>query len=573
MEDHVAGAPTVGIGRLLKEGGEFLIPHHQRDYSWGEDQLQQLFHDVEEAQNSNQDEYFLGLMVFMPTGSRKFTILDGQQRLATTTIVLASIRGWLNARGLHTDAQQIQSEYIASRKLGGGEDYEPSLVLNQSNDDEFRQHIINERPIEEVQRELRSLSKYNPNRALLEAIVFCRERVDEIGFSENGDIDSGAQRLYTLVEYLRDNVKVVRLNVQSEVNAYTVFETLNDRGLDLSVLDLAKNHLFGKAQNEEVLRDMQSRWTQMTANLTNVRADDFLKTWWISRYGRVQKPQLFAEFKALVSSKQAALNVSRDLLSASEKYAALEIADDPLWSGSPAETRERIKNLKILSAQQAHAVLLSAVERFQGEGLKRLLWLLEVLIVRYQLIGGGRTGDLEIACARLAHRIFQGKCSSTSEAFTIIKDIFPTDAQFRDNFKTKQERGTQKARYILACLEIQERRARKDSAFAAELEPSNTLTLEHVLPKSPDDNWATMLEGDPEFAEEGTYRLGNLCLLTQVNQTLGNRSFDAKKTYFGRSELLLTNHLSELENWNRSKMESRQSRMAKLAVDYWRVDY
>jgi hypothetical protein len=72
--------------------------------------------------------------------------------------------------------------------------------------------------------------------------------------SADGDKDEGAERLYRLVEYLEDGVKIVRLNVQSDVNAYTVFETLNDRGLDLSVLDLAKNHLFGRASDPTVLR-------------------------------------------------------------------------------------------------------------------------------------------------------------------------------------------------------------------------------------------------------------------------------------------------------------------------------
>ncbi|CAN5749313.1 DUF262 domain-containing protein [soil metagenome] len=522
MENHVTGAPTVGIGRLLKEGGKFRIPQHQRDYSWTADQLEQLFQDVEEAQSSGQDEYFLGLMVFMPEGQRSFTILDGQQRLATTTIVLSAIRSWLNARGLDLDATQIQNDYIATRRLGG-QSWEPSLILNETNNDAFHRHVVSESPLQDIQEELKSLSRYDSNRDLLEAAVYCRNRIEQIASSET-NTDSGARLLYALAEYLQDSVKVVRLNVQSEVNAYTVFETLNDRGLDLSVLDLAKNHLFGRARNQTVLRDMQGRWTQMSANLANVRADDFLKTWWTSRYGRVQNPQLFSYFKERVSSKDAAIEVSRDLLYASEKYAALEVADDPLWAGYSEQVKAYIRNLKILSAQQVHAVLLSAVDRFTEKELQRLLRLLEVLIVRYQLIGGGRTGRLEISCARLAHRIYEGVCTNASEAATEIKDIFPDDDQFRESFKTKQERSTQKARYLLACLELQMRRAKMDNAFSEELHPSNSLTLEHILPKSPGEPWREILDKDPDFADEGTHRLGNLCLLTEVNKALGNPS-------------------------------------------------
>lgn len=568
----MTGAPTIGIGRLLKEEGRFFIPHHQRDYSWTQDQLEQLFQDIEEAQDIGQSEYFIGLMVFMPgEQQRQLTILDGQQRLATTTIVLAAVRSWLKARGFDEDANQIHDRYIADRRLGGREQ-KPALVLNESNNDAFVRHVVEESPVDAVKEELSSLNRYDPNRALLEAALFCRARVNEIG-SVDGNKSRGAERLYGLVEYLDDGVKVVRLNVQSEVNAYTVFETLNDRGLDLSVLDLAKNHLFGRASDPTVLRDMQGRWAQMAANLTNVKADDFLKAWWTSRHGRVQNPQLFARFKGRTSTRTAAVEVSRDLLPASENYAALEVADDPLWAEYSEKARERVRNLKLLGAQQIHPVLLSALEKFGNRELERLLHLLEVLIVRYQLVGGGRTGRLEIACARLAQRIFEGQCISASQAAGIVKDVLPNDEQFREDFKTKQEKNTQKARYLLASLEIQARRANM-GAGAAELDPSRiSLTLEHVFPKNPGEEWEGIEDADPDFADDFTYRLGNLCLLTDVNRALGNKNFDRKKGTFAGSNLLLTSGVAEYEEWNREAVESRQAQMARLAAAFWRFDY
>lgn len=131
-------APTIGIGRLLKEGGRFFIPHHQRDYSWTEDQLEQLFEDILDAEASQHTEYFIGLMVFMDQeeDERTSTILDGQQRLASTIIILSAIRTWLRGQGYSTDADQIQQEYIASREFGE-QDWEPNLVLNASNNDTF----------------------------------------------------------------------------------------------------------------------------------------------------------------------------------------------------------------------------------------------------------------------------------------------------------------------------------------------------------------------------------------------------------------------------------------------------
>ena len=186
-------APTIGIGRLLKEGGRFFIPHHQRDYYWSEDELDQLFKDISDAQNSGQSEYFVGLMVFMPDGERQFTILDGQQRLATTIIILAAIRNWLRQRDYDDDVHQIQRDYIALREIGRQE-WEPTLVLNESNNATFGRYVVRESPSEDIERDLASLNRYDTNRRLLEAILYCRARVHEIG-SSPGDISQGSKRI------------------------------------------------------------------------------------------------------------------------------------------------------------------------------------------------------------------------------------------------------------------------------------------------------------------------------------------------------------------------------------------
>ncbi len=566
MVISTAETPTMGLLRLIGEGNRFVVPDHQRDYSWAEDEIEQLFSDVSEAISSRQDEYFIGLMVFMPKAQRELSILDGQQRLATAIITLASIRSWLKARGHDKDADQIQNDFIAVRELGK-EDLEPRLILNQNNHPYFDEYVIREAPDSKIQKKLRELSRYDPSRRLLEAILFCRRKVEEVA-----DADEKAEKLFSLVRFYQDNVKIVRLTVPSETNAYTVFETLNDRGLDLTVLDLVKNYLFGKAARGQRLRDIQARWTQMMANLVNVQADDFLKVWWTSRFGRIQTAQFFPKFKSQVNNWSRASKTSEDMLSASEQYAALEIADDPLWSDISKESKDRIRALKLLGAKQVHPVLLSSLAKIGKRELERLIRLLEVLIVRYQLIGGGRTGRLEIACAALAHQIWQGKISKAGEAKKTLKDVFPSDEEFREKFKSKQEKNNRKAVFILKRLENHVRLVERSTVSARELEPGSTLTLEHIFPNNPGSAWRSLIDSDSEIVEDCTHRLGNLCLLGSVNRALGNKSFDDKKGTYARSELILTKELSRYRTWNKSSIERRQNRIADLAVALWRLE-
>lgn len=561
-------SPTIGIGRLLREAGRFFIPPHQRDFSWTEDEIEQLIVDIEDSRRLNQPEYFVGLMVFMPTGPRKYTILDGQQRLVTTTILLAGIRSWLNDNGFPVDAAQIQSTYIASRELGSQE-YSPLLVLNQQNNPCFIRFVVNEASQDELTTTIDGLKRYDPNRRLLEAVLLCRSRVNTLA-GEGISPQEGAQRLFSLVRYFEDGVKIVRLAVPSEANAYTVFETLNDRGLDLSVLDLVKNHVFGRAGSVTRLRDIQGLWTQMMANLAGVPADEFLKAWWTTRFGRVQAPQLFPQFKNKVSTADDTDRVSADMLRASEIYAVLDIADDPLWSGLTPKARQRIRFLRLLGAQQLRPVLLAAVDRMTSGEQERLLHLLEVLIVRYQLIGGGRTGRLEISCARLANRIFLGEVTTASAAREVLRDIMPSDDEFRGAFLLKQERNNQKVKYILTCLEIQARRAEGIAALGDELEPSSTLTIEHIFPKGIGAAWRPVVDADPTVPDECTYKLGNICLLTSINKSLGTAPFDEKKGAFTKSDLILTREIAAEAVWNRRSIDQRQARLAGLAVAFWR---
>src|SRR3954467_8680797 len=121
---------------------------------------------------------------------------------------------------------------------------------------------------------------------------------------------------------------------------------MNDRGQELSPLDLVKNHLFrsAKSLSSNRLAEMERRWLQMMQTLANVKADNFLKAFWTSRHGRIRSTCLFEAFKKEYSEPAKALDVSTEMLAASEKYAALESADDPEWAPFSPDARETVRS-------------------------------------------------------------------------------------------------------------------------------------------------------------------------------------------------------------------------------------
>jgi uncharacterized protein with ParB-like and HNH nuclease domain len=80
MTIPLADTPTVGLGRFIKES-RFVVPTHQRDFSWTNVYVTAFMKDVEEALKKKSDIYFCGLMVFTRASSQLLRVLDGQQRL------------------------------------------------------------------------------------------------------------------------------------------------------------------------------------------------------------------------------------------------------------------------------------------------------------------------------------------------------------------------------------------------------------------------------------------------------------------------------------------------------------
>src|SRR5687767_1815751 len=132
-------ANTYGIGQLITQRKMFVVPEHQRPFAWTVDEVEQYLDDIENARRSDAADYFIGLIVLQGPLDAAWQILDGQQRLATTTMVYAAIREWLNARGFKADSSQIDNEFIGVRQLGGK--YSPRLRLNTDNQETFDSYI------------------------------------------------------------------------------------------------------------------------------------------------------------------------------------------------------------------------------------------------------------------------------------------------------------------------------------------------------------------------------------------------------------------------------------------------
>lgn len=562
--------PTVGLGQFIKQS-KFRVPSHQRDYSWKEEYVKQFVDDVVRAMTDGEGIYFCGLMVFVREDATTYQVLDGQQRLATTIMLFAAVRNWFNTYSeFRDDEKWIDTQLLGERELGNPV-IQPKLLLNSSNNDAFSQFIVNRVPLSDVKRRLDACKKHDRNRALLEATIYLNERVARIA-SGFGDVGKAKDYLIALVNFIINTVAVVRLVVDGEEAAYTIFETLNDRGMDLGALDLIKNFLFSRTDRRKphTLRDMEGRWTEMMTILADKKADSFVRAFWASRQGTPEGARLFKPFKEVYKTPDQAYAVSLDLRRAAEHYVALTDPNDPTWSPYSDKARESVDALASFGSTQFFPIILAALAQsdFDPKEMERLLWLIEVLNVRFLIIGGGRPGRIESLGAITARAITEGRVKTATQARVELDELYVGDEEFKLNFQSSEEGGSRKVAYLLKGLEVQARRQGQD-VHSTETAP-HRVTIEHVLPKSPGVEWDGVLTRYPQFHETYLGRLGNLCLLSEVNRALGNKSFAEKKVVLETSNLRMTSNVATYDEWIPHSVDHRQRWMASLAAAYWR---
>src|SRR5207245_11805298 len=145
---------------------------------------------------------------------------------------------------------------------------------------------------------------------------------------------STQSRLLDWVEYLRERARVIWVTVPDDQNAFVIFETLNDRGLTLSIADLLKNYLFGRSGDR--IKEVQQQWTTMTSALESVSREDITVTYirhlWASMNGPTRERELYGNIKKTIRGKQTAIDFATSLADEARLYAALLNPDHQLWN-------------------------------------------------------------------------------------------------------------------------------------------------------------------------------------------------------------------------------------------------
>jgi len=545
-----------GIGDAMKTSW-LQVPAYQRDYAWEKDQVEELLGDLSEAIRTGEPEYFLGSIVLSTGTAESFHVTDGQQRLATTSIIIAAIRNYFLANGEEERARKLESDFLLSQDIRTLEMI-PRLRLN-AHDHDFYENMVLKRPADKQPFTADAAS----HRRLEKAVKTVTDYIQILAKANPKDT---VTTLLDWSEYLEQQCKVIWVTVPDEGNAFTIFETLNDRGLDLAISDLLKNFLFHKAGNR--LTEAQSHWTMMTGVLEATSEDQvlvtYLRHYWSSVQGLTRERDLYKKVKRSVNTVSVAVEVTRALASSAVKYAALSNTSHELWRQYGQSTQGHITTLNLLGMIQMRPLLLAILDILTpSEGKKAIKFLVDCAV--RILIVGARGGVIEVAYCDAAKKTRDKFIRNASDLRKCLDAIFPGDAQFKESFAVATVSKTYLARYYLRALEQAE-----ISQVQPEFVPNpnaDDINLEHIIPLRPGSNWHHLTEDECKSLYR---RIGNMVLLqNELNATVGNAAFSQKKTVLAKSNYTLTKDAAKFATWGTVEIADRQKKLADLAVTTW----
>lgn len=561
------GTRNDSFRKLMGNGLTYQIPRFQSDYSWTLDEWEDLWTDIlGTVADGGEPAHYMGYLVLQSDDDRMFRVIDGQQRLTTLSLIVLSVLKHLQRlvdAGVEADGNRIRFEQIRQSYIGVVDPVslvpQLKLKLNRNNDRYYQSYLV---PLVD---KLPQRGGFRASElSLRRAFEWFDRQVGE--YAKSFGTDQG-KALAALVDRMSDRLLFTVITVTNELNAYKVFETLNARGVRLSTTDLLKNYLFSvmsrRDQHEHEFNLLEERWEDIVERLGSEDFPIFLRTHWISRRGPVRQNELFKAIRGKVGDPNQVFALLSEIEDDLETYLALTEPESSAW---PRSMKSAASTLLRFGVRQPYPLLLAAHKRFNEQDFGQILDACVVISFRYNVIGGLSTGDQQSAYNSAIRRMIDGELTRAIDVIRALAPIYPTDDHFRETFAEKvirpsQPRGTQIVRYILCKIEQQL------EGVEVNLD-SDTLSIEHVLPRNAEAGWDSFLVRD---ADSFVYRLGNMTLLESgKNKKLGNADYAAKREIYARSKFHLTRGLAEHNaDWTPQRLDDRQEWMAKQATTIW----
>lgn len=559
---HTLTAKEQSLAKIFSDDYVFTIPGYQRPYSWGTEQAQELLDDLLGALAAAPETlneaapYFLGSIVLIKSDSQPdATVVDGQQRLTTLTLLLSAIRATVSDVAVQTG---ITKRIYEHGDIVSATQARYRLSLRDRDREFFRQYVQHE-------SKLQQLTQLNDK--LPDAQTRLRSNAEVF---MNGLAKLKQPELVRLVQFIITRCYLVTVATPDLDSAYRIFGVLNSRGLDLSATDILKAEIIGGIALE--LRDVYTKkWEDEEENLGRDEFGDLFSH--IRMIYRKAKPQgtLLKEFKEHVApAQQPRTFVDEVLIPMAQAFSELRNAD--YASQRHAEqVNEHLNWLNRLEFKDWLPPALAFFVRHRNEPDAVLVFFCDLERLGYSMLVR-KTGVNERIERFSALTLAIEKGTELTATHSPLQ-LTPPE-QYTTYIALNGPLYETHSPRALAILLLRLDRLISDGSAIYQ---HNVVSVEHVLPQQPAPNsqWLVWVP-DSKTHQDWVHRMGNLTLLSRnKNSSASNYEFEKKKnSYFtkgGVSSFALTTQVLQHSIWTVEVMQKRQEEMLKVLELHWRL--
>jgi uncharacterized protein with ParB-like and HNH nuclease domain len=532
-------------------GKSFTIPVYQRDYAWTRINCQKLWDDLVELNSNDRNDHFLGTLVTIGSGFQEYTVIDGQQRLTTVSILLIALHTFLKKKEQKSDDENVLLEQLLDfliNKYSKEQDKRIRLKPNKQDKENF------ERLFEDV-------DSLNTNSNIVNNFKFFYDKISSETLSTTEVFEAFRKLKVVLIDLVRE-----------QDDPQLIFESLNSTGVDLTAGDLIRNYILMDLEPVEQEKMYKKYWIEIEKLTGNIA--EFVRNYLIFKLKiSVKKDDVYAVFKKFSSDNffRNKEGILQDLLFFAEMYSWLmQIQKHP-----NKDVNNELLKLNRLEFTVCHPYLLDIFNDLNSQIInedivKNILITIESYAFRKILVDNTTQGlnKLFISLARdiKKEKTWKEEYINILNYILLEKRIsqrFPNDEEFENALISKEIYRLQakNKNFLLESLE------NYNSAYPINVDQ---LTVEHIMPQTLTKEWKDKLgENWQEVHNKYIHTLGNLSL-TAKNSELSNNSFeDKQKIDFQTSKLKLNFDLENHSDWNENTILERAKTLIKDAEKIW----
>lgn len=556
------------IREIFEGSYQFEIPDYQRPYAWTTEQATELFDDLYSAMqdvrvSGSSSQYFLGSIVLIKNDrDPKPSVVDGQQRLTTLTMLFAVLRTVM------PDAADDITDFLYKKgKFSLGEKNEYRLTAREEDADFFRTHIQEPGGIAQLVASTEKLKdsrlRYRENATLL------LEKAKALSLDDRN----------ALWKFLANDCSLVVISTPDLEAAYRIFSVLNNRGLDLAPIDILKAEVLGSIRRmggEDEAHTYSKKWSEIESRLGRDAFGELFGHIRSIYAKQKQRATLVKEFKERVTEYKTPIDlVDKVIKPYAEVWGSVRDANFEATETEQAETintNEHLSWLNRVDFKDWVPPALLYFKRFRQQpkllvaffkALERLTYFLLVTKV-------GINERIEIYAA-LTKEIEPDAFKGDLAALTTLTLSDAQKQKFVAALDGNVYDDLPKARMALV-LRL-ESLVRDDG-----VQLQDAVSLEHVLPQTPPDgsDWIKWFP-DKDERDYWTHRLANLVPLDKKkNSSARNCDFARKKEVYFKgkgkaSPFVLTQEVRAENEWTPTLLAKRQKRLVGILKDHWNL--